>query len=113
MRGKNAYSSGNTTTDEDLLRLQEHLFPRREDGTVSDHKILELSVSNPRSVIASWTCTNLDNLRVGDHHEELVSEPDRVKGTVLLSPAVNSKFGEMSKEWVGAYVYALALRSKT
>ena len=44
-------------------------------------------------------------MRVGDHEEELVSEPDRVHRTVALGPVVHGKFGEMGKERVRSYEY--------
>ena len=81
-------SGSDTATDEDDLRLHEHLLARGEDGAVGDHEIL-------------------DDLRVGDDAEELVTEPHRIERAEFLGPFVERQLSVVGQEGERAYSDAL------
>lgn len=58
-----------TSTREDELRLHVHVFPRRKDGTIDDHEVL-------------------DDVRIGDGDKELVTNGEGEKTAVSLRPFV-------------------------
>ena len=76
-------SSSDTAADEDDLGLHEHLLARGEDGAVGDDEVL-------------------DDLRVGDDAEELVTEPHRVERAELLCPFVEHELRVVAQEGEGA-----------
>ena len=60
------------STGEDELRFHIHVLPGRKDGAVSDHEVL-------------------NDVRVGDSDEELVSDGEREQAAILLRPSVEGE----------------------